>query len=762
MKKIVSALLGGLGLTIALWVLFPSAFLKDDTKWTRQNDLGRVDVTFTGDARDGQIDVQGKSLCVGRPQWMRDSKGNQGIMVQFPVSYLQKSYQITLTPRGNDKEMSLEINFRGKDLRVDNQRKPAYVRFENIRLNGKTVADERTVWHDKSFRYKIIQVSDNSDIVLSFDVRKPFSATDIRWRREIGLFMICSLFVFYFRDFTRFVNSVNRFNKNDIVQVIAENYKNIDVVYRRAFWIIFGVLCFAFGFHAIQFMWGNHDWPYLVSHLRRWIYFQYIGRYALSIFRKLALNGIYLPLIYDVVSFLFLALNAVLLCMYWRLEKRVAYFVLCGLILTAQPFTLSMMYYVHMLPETFIGVTLCFGALMISEKVAFEKSSRMKKVVLCLLSIVLINLSLAMYPVLINTIAVAFVGRLLVQSFEWDGSWKLFKSYFIPFAISVVNIVLGIILYKAMLSFVFPPQADGYNVQTLPFSQFPERLWTLFKQSFHQLYEYPFPFISQAVLWGFLSFTIFIALYICLTGGIKQKFVRLLLLVGAIFATQSAMMIAKNHIIDGRIELFGLVVFETLVTVLVFTNLQKMHNLSILAATGVVWVSIVNDLDCLRVWKLGFDAEKMLWNRVLARLERQKDFDTNRKYQIVQIGMPISLRSKFYGKSYSSTGFHDRAANLLSFSYDTVWNPFVAHEFFYPTYFRGERPRPDHPNDPKYRAQLKRLWEAGILDKAQAWPHENGLIVWKDVILFVTDAKLLEEYKKQLAKEFPRQPQNTP
>ncbi len=741
-------------MSIVLVSLFPSAFLKDDAYWTYQSDVGRVDVAFAGEVCNGKIDFQGKTLRVDRPRWIRDSKGNQGVMLQFPVSYPQKSYQMALTPRGNAKDMSLIMKFRGKDLMVDNQRKPAYVCFENIRVNGKTVAGKQTVWHDKPFRYCAKNISDNSTVTLSFAVRKPIFFTDIRWERLFGLFIACSLLISCFDTLRRLVSGLN---KKDIVQVIADNYRSIDGVYRRAFWIIFGVLCFAFGFHAIQFMWGNHDWKDAFA-FKSATAFVWCGRYALYGIKSTVLGGIYLPLIYDVVSFLFLALNAVLLCTYWKLEKRVIYFVLCGLILTAQPFTLCMMYYEHMLPETFIGVTLALTALTLTEKIAFEKSSRTRKVVCSLLSIVLINLSLATYPVLINTIAVAFVGRLLVQSFERDCSWRQFRTCFVPYAVSAINIVLGILSYKLVLTFVFPPNGD-YNTQTLPLGQISERLVVLFEQSFRQLCEYPFPFISQGLLWVFLGFVVLVVLYICSIGNIKQKIVRVLLLGGALFATQTAMIIANKYLIAGRIELFGLIVFETLVTVIVFTKLKKMHNLSVLAATGVVWVSIINDLDCLRVWKLGFDAEKMLWNRVLMRMEIQKDFDVSRKYNIIQIGMPISMRSRFYKKLRPSKRFHDHGNSLLSFSYDAPWDLFHAYEFYYQTEFRGEHPRPNHPNDPKYRAQLKRLWEAGILDKARAWPHENGLIVWKDVILFVTDAKLLEEYKKQLAKEFPRQPQ---
>ena len=751
MKKILKASLIGLTLSVVLCALFPRAFLKDDAWWTYKSGFGRIDIAFAGGTRNGQISVQGDISRVDRPQWLCGGKNNQGVMIHFPVSYLQKSYQMTLTPSGEAKEVSLMMSFRGQDLGTDKRNN---VRFENIQLNGKTLVLEETVRHDRPFRYRAKNISGNSPITLSFEIRKPFSFTDIRW----GLFMVCLLLITCSDILKRLVS---RFNKKDIVQVIAENYRNIDVVYRRSFWIIFGVLCFAFGFHAICFMWGNHDWEFVGNFTSLpWDQRFWEGRYAVHLFKEAFLKAIYLPLIYDVITFFFLAINAVLLCIYWKLEKRIVYFVLCGLILTVQPFTLGMMYYVHMLPEVFIGVTSALIALMLGEKIAFEKSSRTRKVVFSILSIILINLSLAAYPVLINTIAVAFVGRLLVESLHWDGSWKQFKSHFISSSIPAICIASGIGLYKFTITFIFPADKNAYNVQTLTLEQLPDRLWTLFKQCFLQLYEYPSPFISQGVIWVFLCFTIFVALYICLMGNIRQKFIRLILLVGTLYATQAAMMIASKHTVADRIELFGLVPFQMLMTVLVFTELKKMHNLCALAATGVVWVSITNDLDCLRVWKLGFDAEKMLWNRVLTRMESQKNFDINRKYKIVQIGAEIRMRPRYAANSTFGSKY---SLPLVSFGYNL--DAFDGTVFYYPLNFVSQKMKcytELKALKPGYQDQLKLLYEAGILDKAQAWPHKNGLIVWKDVILFVTDAKLLEEYKKQLAQEFPRQPKLKP
>ena len=189
-------------MSIVLTALFPGAFLRDHAQWTYQSDEGRVDVALVGNTQNGQIDVHGQDLRLERPRWFLDSKGNQGVVVHFAVSYLKKAHQMTLRTRGNAKErdISLVMNFRGQDLRVDNRRKSAYVRFENIRVNGKEVASEKTVWHDKPFKYRLEELPDNADVILSFDVRKPIFFSDIRCDRVVGLFVLCLLLVLLLYD----------------------------------------------------------------------------------------------------------------------------------------------------------------------------------------------------------------------------------------------------------------------------------------------------------------------------------------------------------------------------------------------------------------------------------------------------------------------------------------------------------------------------------------------------------------------------------
>ena len=248
MKRTIKALLGGLVLSMVLIALFPSAFLMDDAKCTYQSDIGRVDVAFVGDVQYGYLEVHGDNVRAYKPKWLLDNRHNQGTMISFPVSYLKRTYEITLKPQGNAKEMSLIMNFRGDNLMVDGKRKPAYVRFENIRLNGKIIADGQTVWHDKPFRYHAKNMPTNSTVTLSFEIRKPISSSDIKWGSIIGLFIAVGLVIFYSDALRKLSNKVSTFmEKKDVVQ---RNVKDgTQRLYAVEFLRIFFIFCVLF-FHV--------------------------------------------------------------------------------------------------------------------------------------------------------------------------------------------------------------------------------------------------------------------------------------------------------------------------------------------------------------------------------------------------------------------------------------------------------------------------------------------------------------------------------
>ena len=268
MKKIIKALLGGLGISVVLCSLFPSAFLKGDALWTFQGNVGRVDVAFSGDVQDGCLEVRGDNVRADEPKWLLDNRHNQGAMVSFPVSYLKKTYKITLQPRGDARKMSLEMNFRGQDLRIHNQRKQVYVCFENIRVNGKTVAEEQTVWHDKPFRYHAKNMLANSTLTLNFEIRKPITPSDVKWGFLVGLFIVVGLVIFYFGALRKLGNKVSTFMEKKMWA--QRNVKDgTQRLYAVEFLRIFFILCILF-FHATEHTEILHRYlPLLRSH-RLW------------------------------------------------------------------------------------------------------------------------------------------------------------------------------------------------------------------------------------------------------------------------------------------------------------------------------------------------------------------------------------------------------------------------------------------------------------------------------------------------------------
>lgn len=369
MKKIIYSIVAALVLSVILALIFPTWFLKEEARWTHLNDTARMDISISGKVKNGRVRAECANTQITQPKWLSD--GNfQGTMVVFPVAYRKNSYQIKLTSLADtaSRDATLIIKSPVNLVRHRGKSVPACVIFQHVTLNGKLIAAEEIVWHDQPLRL-LHPFHPSESITLAFDVLKPLKVTDFSYINFLVIFlMFCMVSIFFLRLKSAASRVLNLICSKDIVQILSDGYRHIDPIYRRSFWIIFGVLCFAFGFHTINFMWGNHDWS-LLERPARWLEHAWDGRWMLYSVKMLLARGIYLPLVYDLITFITLALNAVLLCRYWRSEKRVIYFVLCGLVLTAQPFTLSLTYFTHLTPEVFIGVACVLFALLLSEKI---------------------------------------------------------------------------------------------------------------------------------------------------------------------------------------------------------------------------------------------------------------------------------------------------------------------------------------------------------------------------------------------------------
>jgi len=131
------------------------------------------------------------------PNWFKRSNGI-GKVLQFKMKRRWRSYSFTFQAIGDG---TLNIQFRGKERKIDNRRYPALVDFNHIYVNEKKYADTRkTVWHDKPYSIKI-KVKDGDKIVLNMEGRKHiFRMSDFHkfyhtnFRMVLAVFIISCLF----------------------------------------------------------------------------------------------------------------------------------------------------------------------------------------------------------------------------------------------------------------------------------------------------------------------------------------------------------------------------------------------------------------------------------------------------------------------------------------------------------------------------------------------------------------------------------------
>ena len=122
-----------------------------------------------------------------------------------------------------------------------------------------------------------------------------------------------------------------------------------------------------FGFHTIHFLWGNHDWGAVFKGYGMFAE-KYTGRWSQNIISMFLQNEQLLPILNNLLSFGGIALAAVLLCVYLKLPKKLWIWVIVGLVMTIQPFTLTRMYYAHQVAGLFIAVAIGILGFIIAKK----------------------------------------------------------------------------------------------------------------------------------------------------------------------------------------------------------------------------------------------------------------------------------------------------------------------------------------------------------------------------------------------------------
>jgi len=539
--------------------------------------------------------------------------------------------------------------------------------------------------------------------------------------------------------------------KRDCLDDIKNFYIDINPVYRRSFWILFALINIVFSFYTINFFWGNHDWMSLITG-RKLSAGVYEGRYGAFLISGLLTDNLYLPIISTFWAFIALSLSSILLAIYWKIPQRISHFVIFGLILNITPYTVSWMWYAHWTVGIFWARVFIFASFILSDK--FLNGTRTQKIWSNILAVLLLNISISTYQPLISTIIMVFIGRVLIDMLEW----KSLKSGVIGTLKSkryiLLNSASAIIIYKIVFEYfkhIGRIQIDRYNIQTVSFNELLPQMVSCIKNTWQQFTNFSTSFYPDILTKLFLVLAIVVILQILvMKKSYTLKVSIILTLFFSLFLTKFAVFMSSSMryvMFATRMDFCGYVIFNSLIIALALKIKGFSQNLKILLSITIIYLFMVNDLNAQRVLKFATDTEQMMLNRIQARLENQLNFNLKNKYFILQLGRNFAVREKFYPVKNTFA-----SEELLTHSLTPNWQPLVSSAFYNPEYIKKMLGSSNFTNS-EFMSALKRLDEAGLLENAKAWPAENSIIVYEDIILFITDEKDLLKAKQLLAEQ---------
>lgn len=503
----------------------------------------------------------------------------------------------------------------------------------------------------------------------------------------------------------------------------------------KALIISFLIINFAFLFHTLNFMWGNHDVKFIKEELLLSSGL-FEGRFTQFIPYRLLVNGQILPILNNLLGFLFLTLALFVLARYWKLKKSKLNYILFITFFATQPYTLSWLYFTFITISCLLWTFFAILGLHLSSYIASSKH----KVLLSIISIICFYLPLGGYPPIINTFFVCLSAKItLSYLFEKQTIKELFYTH----KYTILNIFISAILFKLTLLIISPDNV--YNLETTPLKDLPLKFISTLKIAFFQFFV-TVPFMEKGY-----KITLFIMSFLSIIGAIfapkniKDKCFILLLIIATIWLTSltTFLVIPPTQYVS-RIDFFGFG-FLYVFFLCLLLNLQPkiFESFGILFGLILIFFNILNDLHAQKVWKQGFDAEFQILDSVVEQIEANPNFNKNKTYRFYQAG-DVSLRPSYYNEKFSYDDVF-----LHSLPYLAMWQGDNLIQFYSPFNYI-QKPSVILPSD-----ITPEVYDF-IINKATPYPHPNSILVTNNIILVIYDKYGLNNLKYKVQQLYPQ------
>ena len=520
------------------------------------------------------------------------------------------------------------------------------------------------------------------------------------------------------------------------------NIKN----YTPKTWVLaFSLLCLSFSPILFNFIWGNHDWipiqngTALNDGLIE-------GRITQYIFAILFLEGKVLPILNTTLGFFVYCLSLIILSKYFFefKNKNIIYTIIICTIATL-PYICEIIYF------QFIVLSQLFWTLTIVISLLFAKKATQKNPLLnTFLSTLFLLTSICGYPASSNL----FITSTILYALNLNSKNKDLKTItkkLIPFIINfLISFSILYLAYNYMLKNEI--MVNSYNNDTLTVIDAIKNIPYIIKNSILSLIQ-PQPFFS--LNFKIITFSIivyFLISYLCTYSSLKDYIIRLslilILFVGIKFSALLTRETASGYFAQHDPIAFVLRTdFYSIPTLLMYGLLSLSNskykfnkNICYIFSILLLITNININLHYSKIQFLGFKAELDLLNRIINRVQSNKNYIPQNFYTLIQTG-EISLRSKYYiPQKYEKYGFY-----TLQTAFTRYWLTKDFYNFYLPYRFvlKGQSILPEF-----ITPQLSDF----ISNNSTIWPHPNSIYVDDKYIIITTALKekniMSEQFKK--------------
>ncbi len=497
----------------------------------------------------------------------------------------------------------------------------------------------------------------------------------------------------------------------------------------KAWLISFYIINFAFLYHTLNFMWGNHDVKFIKEELLLSSGL-FEGRFTQFIPYRLLTSGQILPILNNLIGFAFLTIGLWILAKYWNIQKSLIGYILFITFAATQPYTLSWMYFTFITISCLLWVFLAALGLYLSEHI----HNASHKWILSFISVLCFYLTLGGYPPIINMFFVCLGGKLIISyTFEQKSLKQLWQIH----KYTLINIIFAAILFKISLIILTPN--DVYNLKTESLTNLPYKFLQTLAIAFKQFFiTVPFMERGYKICLAVMSLLAIIGT-LFYPSTPRRKCLSLFFLVGTIWATSLTTFLVIPHTeYVSRIDFYGFGFLYALMAGILLTLTPKIYqSLGIIIITLLLCINILNDYQALKIWKQGHEAEFQILDNITERIENHPLFNAHHQYRFYQVG-DLSLRPNYYNGSYD---FND--VFLLTIPYLAMWQGSNLLEFYTPTAYINH-------NLPLLPEDITPEVYDFFMQKAEPWPSPNAVYVNKDIIIIVYNQAGLNDFKNTL------------